>query len=847
MVQINLNKEWRVRYAPLYWAKDMLPRITDETLVGNDFVSSWVYTNLPCDVHMPLIENNIIEEPLNGLNSQKCLWIEKKSWWFAKNFTIEKDFFAHKKIELELGYLDLHADIFLNGFHIGSHESVHYPFVKEVRKYLVSGQNELVVRLTVGTETISDSMTAPYSGTVDKQHSRGEDRRVFLRKPQYVFGWDWGPRVATCGICGNACLKAYDEVAVRGLNVVTVSTSPVARVSITTEVENFDRFKTVESELTVFITLRGKKVTEVSGSFLLRSGINYIELVAEIPNAELWWPNGMGTQPLYSIEAVVRCGDFVGTFEPVSFGIRTLRLNVDKLSETERLFAIEINGIKTFCKGADWIPADAIYARVTDEKYRILITEAKEAHFTMLRIWGGGIYEKDLFYQLCDENGILVWQDLMFACASYPDNEAHFMDLVEKEITYQISRLRSHACLALWCGNNENQWIFDNQWKKNTENFYGSQIYDYLAPTLVRHLSPDIPYWNSSPYGGTEPNSNEIGDRHHWHDCTMNPDMEKRISPEEYDKVSSKFITEYGYIGPCSSTSIEKYHAGEPVKQFSEIWNWHNNDFEKNTVVAGITKHYADASKLSLKEYLLYAGICQGMMYGYSLESIRARENCWGGLFWMYSDCWGEVGWTIIDYYLERKPSWYYTKRAFAPVKLVMREKSGTMYVTGINDTNEPRNFPVEYGYSSFDGTKRDTKKAEIILPAFSRGIVMTFPKPTADLVKEFVFVAPQERSVADSAIFRSGVFRDLAVKKANLILKDFVNEGQGTVTFTVTTDVYAHAVHFILKDTGAGDALHHYSDDYFDMLPGELKHIVVHDVELEFSDTQIGVVSIFN
>lgn len=445
-------------------------------------------------------------------------------------------------------------------------------------------------------------------------------------------------------------------------------------------------FQTLEVGLELELQFDSKQVAIKKIEPCLRSGLNFITIELDVPNAKLWWPNGMGEQPLYTVHVSAGMQSPGKEYPPFPIGIRTLGLNTDKLSfdSDDRAFAFEINGVRVFSKGANWIPADSIYARVTDEKYDHLLKEAKEANFNMLRIWGGGLYERDVFYKKSMEYGLLIWHDFMFSCAKYPDHLSWFREEVEKEMDYQTRRLRNYCSLVLWCGNNENHWGFDEWWDgTESADFYGGAVcYNEIAPLVVQRNCSEIPYWNSSPYGGLHPNGSESGDRHHWHDCMMNKDMEKRITPAEYDKVIAKFISEYGYVGPCRESSIELYHNRLPLDPGSKIWQLHNNTFEKNTVLAGINKHYVDLQDLSLDEYFLYAGLCQGLMLGYSLEAIRNKQFCAGALFWMYNDCWGEMGWTIIDYYLTRKISYYFVKRAFEPVKLILRLEEGYIRVS---------------------------------------------------------------------------------------------------------------------------------------------------------------------
>lgn len=841
MYKLDLNHDWMLRGEGLHWGPEMLPAVMSKE-------DGWMCADLPCDIHMPLIENGIIKEPLEADNCYECEWIEEKSWWFKKVFTADEKLLKGDIVELTLESLDAEADVFLNGFHLAHHKSAFYAFTKDVKEFLKEGENVLLVRVTSGLEYVTEMDIAAIKKCISTETDggrgdRGDKRRAFIRKPQYVYGWDWGPRVATCGIMKGAYIKAYNKLAVRGVHVVTKSAAKDAELGFEIEVENLHPYSSIDANLKLEILFGEEKVIDLEQEVFLRSGLNYFNTDAVIKDAKLWWPNGMGAQPLYTIKVSAVSGQACGEYPAFKYGIRTLKLNLDKINASERTFAFEINGVKAFCKGGNWIPADSIYARVTDEKYDTLIREAKEANFTMLRIWGGGIYERDIFYEKCDEYGIMIWHDFMFACAMYPDNLEWFRNEAEKEINYQTRRLRNHSSIVLWSGNNENTWGFDEWWIGDKKApFYGGAVcYNEIAPRVVQKNCPNIPYWNSSPYGGEHPNGNEVGDRHHWGDCTMNPDMEKRITPEEYDKVEAKFVSEYGYIGPCRKSSIIKYHGGAPLDKNGRIWQLHNNTFEKETVPAGIAKHYAEPDKLDIDEYLLYASLCQGLMYSYSLEAIRFKENCWGSLFWMYDDCWGEVGWTIIDYYLKRKPSFYYVKRAFATKNLILREKDGVIKVMGVNDTADTITFEVEYGYMTFDGKDKKCSKALIMLEPYSRNIVLEFEKGEYDFTKGTCYVMPISGGIdVLSATLRTGDFRKLDINEAVVKVSDFRQNGDNIV-FTVSSDTYAHAVHFNLDEDI------HLSDEYFNLLPGESREVIVYGAAGKLSAEDIKPKSVYN
>ena len=814
-MRISLNQNWRLLYRPVN-ANDVA-----EIEAATDFMDAG---NLPCDVRMPLINHGIIKDPVVADYCFDSEWVEDKSWWFTNTFTLSEDDTNAHGICIVLEHLDLYANIYINGQHIGIHNSCHYPFQAEISAFVKVGENKLTICLTAGLEKIpkeQEEGLIPFVCTEkrDGRHdNRGEARRVYLRKPQYVYGWDWAPRIATIGIMKNAFVQTNRDFAITHVHAITTDMHENrASVSFRVEFESFYTLATKDVKVWVNLMYEGTPVTVLCKEVLAQPGTNFVNLCTVLDNPKIWWPNGMGEQPLYTIQTDITMDGETYKGQPLTMGIRTIDLNIDAIDQNRRNFKIRLNGFDIFCKGANWIPADSIYARVSPGKYETLIKEAKEANFNMLRVWGGGLYEPDLFYELCNKYGILVWQDFMFACAMYPTDD-DFLRRVEKEVDYQTKRLRSHPCIAMWCGNNEIQYIFEKEVLTDTLNFGNMDIYHKIIPQIVRNNCGEMPYWRSSPFGGSDPNSNEVGTRHHWSDCTMNADMEKRITPEEYDKVESAFMSEYGYIGPCSQETIKKYYGGQEIKRNDAIWNLHNNTFEKETVAAGIKKHYANPDELSLDEYLKYARLVQGLMYSYSLESIRFYEHSGGSLFWMYNDTWGEVGWSIIDYYLDRKPSYYYVKRAFAPIRLILRpsECGKKVLMLGVNDTTETVKLNVEYGYVSFKGKYFKNEILVTLLP-LSKNIVSSFDMPRYDLSHGVVY--SRARGVP-MAILRTVDYKDYKERRCAVKLLKIDVEGND-YNITIKSSGYCHAVRF--------EPYMKLSDEYFDLLPGEIRTVTAY------------------
>lgn len=904
MKRLELGSNWEIRQEPIYYSREHYAEIE----VKED---GWLpVASLPCDVHVPLIDNGIIGDPVVADNSFKCEWIEDRSWWFRKVFNADDRLIKTHNSELVIEGLDVKADLFLNGTYLGHHASALYPFRKDVRDILKNGTNILIIRLTSGLEYYSDQDLSKIKDWISCEYKggrgpRGDNRRAMVRKPQYVYGWDWTPRMATCGIMGDARIEVYNEIAVRDIRFVTRSISGAkgvngvkgqvikgqtaealtADITVEAEIENLYPISTMDVNVELDIWFEDLLVAKAEKEVFMISGMNYVTFDVTVNQPKLWWPNGMGAQNLYRVRvsADTPNKNIDSDSREIMAGIRKLKLNMDKINDSSRLFVFEINGIKTFCKGGNWETPDSIYGRVTDEKYEALVKEAKEANFNMFRVNGCNAYERDFFYDCCNRYGIMVWQDFAgFSCAAYPDELDWFRAEVAKEVDYQTRRLRNNPCVVLWCGNNEclghlavyrpgGYWAGE----KKPASPGGTVLYNEIMPRIIKENCPDIPYWNSSPYGGvTDLESNDYGDRHHW--IFMSRDMDERITPEEYDKIACKFVSEFGCVGPTKKSSTFRYYGSENIDMDSNIWKMHTNTFEKNTIKAAIAKHYTDKKDLSLDEYILYAGMFQGVMLEYALDSMRYTHNNYGALVWSFNEAWGEVGWGIIDYYLVRKISFYFVKRAFAPIRLIMREdEQGIVSVVCMNESMSPLNFELEYGYVSFDGDKKDTTVKKVMVEPREKAVVVAqialgglaaksvqaaqpaiasqsaqpaqlinalqseqpanasqsaqpamTEKASYDNLRGLIYAkSTAENDGIMPVIFRAADFRKLLAPEPDIRVLRFEkceseSGDERIAIFTVTSDKYAHGVHFNLND----EIL--LSDEYFDLLPGEIREI---------------------
>lgn len=415
----------------------------------------------------------------------------------------------------------------------------------------------------------------------------------------------------------------------------------------------------------------------------------------------------------------------------------------------------------------------------------------------------------------------------MFACATVPDHQPQFREEIRREFAYQTKRLRNHCSLGLFCGSNEVHWLFNHidnpRWgiEFTYEHPYGMYLMNIMAKEILHANCPSIVYWNSSPYGGALPNSDETGDIHHWNTAFMSKKMEERIEPKDYDRIKAKFVSEYGFVGPCCKETTEEYLDGQPADCAGKLWWWHSNVFEKGTVHTAIEKNYMDhAEELSLEDYITYGGLVHGLMYGYSLEAMRFKEHCYGGLIWMYNDAWGEVGWTIIDYYLRRKIPFYAVKRALAHQKFTMRVTDKMLVLQGCNDLPEPMNVTAKLGYVSFDGKQKELQEISLHVNPGERTYLVEQLLPERDYTKGTIALYVDDENISNVWL-RMDDMRTLEIPESVVRCVEDRQEGNDRI-IKVASDTFSHGVH--VKGNFKC------SDNYFDLLPGEEKTIVVKD-----------------
>lgn len=789
MKRLSLNGEWSFR---------------------SDSDNEWLRAIVPGDVHLDLLRNGKIEDPLYGKNAERCRWIEEKIWIYRKVFNIDRDF-IQKRVELVFNGLDLDAEIFLNGVKIGEHHNAFIPYCIDVTNIIREGENELLVYLDVGKRRVKDKPLAKY-GVGEEYY------RIWMRKPQFVFGWDWGPYLPTCGIWRSVELNSYESSIIRDVYIKSKIFDNKAKLDIELELDNIT---SEPIEIDLFLSLKGDEEKGFGERFLINSGINKKNYSIEIDNPRLWFPQPLGEPYLYSFKATISDRGRELDSYICEYGIREVKLIQEPLDEEES-FIISINSRNVFCKGADWVPADSILANVSKEKYEKLIELAKSCNFNMFRIWGGGIYEDRYFYELCDKNGIMIWQDFMFACAPYPDDDQKFIEEVKREAITIIKQLRNHPSLVLWCGNNENQWIhYMGAWGGKETRLYGSKIYDEILPELCKELDPTRPYWPSSPYGGEDPNSEVCGDRHAWQLSIQTEDPYERVNYKLYALDKGKFISEFGQLAPPLKKSLEEFTPKEDLYLDSPTWKFHNNTFERGNIKTALERFFIPQEKLSLDEYLISGQMIQAEALKFALEHWKNRMfKTAGELFWMYSDCWGTTGgWVIVDYYLRKKPSYYYVKKAYEPVHISFKEVNNYLEVIVTNEIYKPMDVEIEYGVKSFDGIPIIKGKLKTKLPdigSIKVGEIDISKIPGIYRNRSFAYTKlyDNNKCISSNRTFLVN-FKDLDISEVKIIPElKLIREGE--YQLKLSTDNFAW---FVSIDSPNDIEP---SDNYFDIFPNE-------------------------
>ena len=661
----------------------------------------WLPASAPGVVQLDLMAAGQIPDPFYSLNENEVQWVGERDWLYRCGFEVSPETLNQPRVVLCFDGLDTYATVWLNGQQILVSDNMFVPQRLPVKNYLRAGQNELHI-LFESALRLGKAIEAQLG---QRPLWNGDSSRLYVRKAQYHYGWDWGPTLMTAGPWRAVRLEAY-QARIAELHAPGELSDDLgtATIHITVNVTGAVAGSQVRLEL---LDPQGKRVAAASAPL---AGLNLAGDTAHAAasatasaaanhtfmfgSPQLWWPNGYGAQPLYTLIAeVVHDGQVLDRAEQ-RLGLRRLRLVQEPLAdEPGTTFMFEINNTPIFGGGANWIPADSFTPRITRERYGQLLRLAAQANMTMLRVWGGGIYEDDAFYDWCDELGLLVWQDFMFACGSYPAHDA-FAASVRAEAEANVLRLRHHPSLAIWAGNNEDYQLA-NSIKAYDINFNGDHratnfparyLYEQVLPEVCAALDPSRPYWRASPYGGPDANSRTEGDRHTW------DIWHGVVAPyQEYPNYSGRFVSEFGMLSFPALSTLESFTPPEERYAQSRTVEHHNKAGGGVRRVATYISENIRYPLGGLAEHIYATQFIQAEALASAYRGWRRR---WGGpghysiagaLVWQLEDCWPVSSWAIVDSALRLKPAYYVTRRELAPLALGLASAAGGAAVWAVN------------------------------------------------------------------------------------------------------------------------------------------------------------------
>jgi beta-mannosidase len=789
--------------------------------------SGWVTVPVPGDVHRALIDAGRIPHPFADRHEADCAWMEEREWFYRLEFEGPAEPAGEdERLRLVLHGVDTYATVWLNGTELGRHANMFREAEFDVTALVRTGApNLLALRL--------DPPLSHAGPPLEGQWAPNNHERVWMRKAQYGYGWDWGPRLPTIGLWRPVELRRERRATLSGLRVDVLELErdhSRALVGVRVEAERFAGTGALSA--TVRLAPPGEAPLEAAATLAGGRGTAYLE-VAE---PRLWWTHDLGEPALHELHVVLEEDGAELDARELQVGLRTIELDQspDPEEPGTRFFRFVLNGVPLFARGANWIPAESFIGAVAPERYASLLEEAREANMNMLRIWGGGVYEHDLFYELCDRLGLLVWQDFMFACAMYPDGDAGLAAEVELEARSQVARLRTHPSLALWCGNNENQWIHDRTFsERGGERVPGSRYYDEILPRVVAEGDPRTPYWPGSPYGGSDHNAREEGDVHNWdvwhgnYPRRFGEEARRELSPEHaaftrYAEDRGRFISEFGILSAPDRETLRRWIPADQLYHRSPALDHHTKDTPKDKIdsllvtVTGLTD--------DLDEFVDFSQLAQAEAMKFGVEHFRRRKpHCSGTLVWQLNDCWPGLSWAVLDYHGFRKAAWWALRRAYAPVLASFRPDGEAVELWVTNDTLADVEDVARVRLAAFDGGAGPVEEAvRFRIPANGSACVRRWEagELAADAGR-YLAVRAAGGGFAPNRHFFAAV-KDLRREPAQVV-HEAVPDAGGDLRVRLRADRYALFVHLGLRDE-----LARASDDYFELEPGEERTVTV-------------------
>lgn len=760
--------------------------------------TTWLAAEVPGEVHMDLFRNKIIEAPFVGNNELDLQWISKEDWEYKTTFSVTDKMQSKKHLELNFKGLDTYASVYLNDSLILETKNAFRDYKVDVKSFL-RDKNDLKV-VFKSTSIAEEKEKARLS------YELPEGNRVYTRKPQFQYGWDWGPQFNTMGISEPIELIAWDDYKIENFyaeqSVLNDSVADlIFQISYKTVVEDRLTYEFYIND-TLELTQYGE-ANDKSARFPF-----------QIKNPKKWWPHNIGAPYLYNVKCVVKKGNQILDSIRVKKGLRTIELVTEKDS-IGASFYFKVNEVPVYAKGANYIPQNSFQNQVKKDHYETLLSDVVEANMNMLRVWGGGIYERDIFYDLCDEKGILVWQDFMFACAMYPGDEA-FLENVKIEAEQQVNRLRKHASIALWCGNNENsegwrRWGWQsNRGEEEKAEIWSNYLtlFDSILPQIVAS-NTSTPYWESSPsYGRGNPKHKTEGDAHDWgiwHDEYPFEHLQDNVP---------RFMSEFGFQSFPSYEAIKFINANDSISIASQAFSTH----QKHARGFSIIENYMARDfpvPTNDEDYVYVSQLLQayGMTMGIEAQR-RAKPYTMGTLYWQLNDCWPVASWSSIDFMGNWKALHYKAKRSFDNVLVSLRMQNDTLKTYVVNDNLKQESGTLKTRILDFKGNE---------VHAFSKVIGV---KPLVSALQSEIDLKALNFKASEVVVVsefqnKKSLFYLVKPKDLKLPQGDIQQKTTKTAdgfSIELYSKVLQRDVFLISESKG------HFSNNFFDLLPNETK-----------------------
>jgi beta-mannosidase len=786
--------------------------------------AKWYPAEVPGVVHTDLLRNKLIPDPFFRSNEAGLQWIENANWEYRSTVQVTPETLKRSHVELVFEGLDGPAQVYLNDKLILTATNMFREWRSDVKSQLKAGANQLLVvfpsPITEATKVAATDFWRQQIQTPEKS---------YLRKAAYEYGWDWGPRFVLSGIWRPVKLDVWDDAKLANVHIRQRDiSSETAHLVAETEIVSAQK---AAAKVTVNFEQGGKKGS-ASRDVELNVGVNHIDVPLDIAQPDLWFPNGYGKQTIYAFHTELKTGNRVQDEQSVRTGLRSivLRRDVDRWG---RSFEIVVNGVPVFAKGADVIPFDSFPTRVKTADYRRVLESAKAANMNMIRHWGGGYYETDEFFDICDELGIMIWQDFMFGNDWQPGTYA-FKENVAKEAEYQIKRLREHPSIVIWCGNNETEASWD--WHQGITSKLSTETtkrmwQDYLtlfSGVLARaaeRYAPETPYWPSSPSADYEDISEtyQSGDMHNW------AVWHGMLPFNGYEKSNPRFMTEYGFQSFPEMRTVEAFTLPEDrTSILTPVMLAHQKNAAGNAKIHEyMLRDYPEPKDFASFLYASQVLQAEGIRIG--TEHLRRnRPRTMGAIYWQLNDCWPVASWSSIDYYGRWKALQYYARRFYSDLLVSPHQENGELAVYVVSDKTVPVTGELRLRVMTFDGKVVLEKKENVELTPLSSKIYMHA------LVQELLIaqgidaskvVAATELTVAGNVVSSNLIYLapTVQIHLPAAAMKTELTKNRDTYYFKVSSPVLARSVYISFGQLDA-----EISDNYFDLLPGQTVELTI-------------------